>query len=392
MNKYIKYLIESFFDDIEDDIIPLDNMDIIDTQIGKNAISKLSKYIDNTVYPDNIDNISFNKYELYTNITNRLCDYYIDNVYDPKMYENKISYNISLDDEDENGYDTICIYTNLSDRVGCYIKLWIQENIIKYIFFEKYFYKYMSESITLTEYFEIATMLYNEYNLTIENILVRSVTKHTERCPLLNINLMAHKEKYSNINPVLYHKTPNVCTIWNMYTDIATVKLSEHINDIDFPKINEYSLASYHTEFEENPTNLINICNYIKNNKLCKKILFQSASNKPISDTPAYKEFLKWSYDNKNYIYSISTKKSQDTLKTHLYQLILYKYLIPQEGEYTHTSYSIKFIKGANDDKVKYINVLMDFDGDLANSGKHVFHKIAFKFYLTGQIANITIK
>ena len=374
-------LYESFFDDIEDDIIS-DNTDAIDSQISINAISKLSKYTDETKYQENIDNISFNKYELYTKLVNDLVDMYIVNSYNVNTKD--ISYNISLNDENNNGYDVITISTDNNRKYySYYIYVWIHNNIIKYIYFPKIFYMYDSTAISLNAYYELATLLHDKYNMSIENILTSSILKvaNTNR---LNIKLQMTSSNFY-INPEVYNSFPHIYTLWDALIEDKELSLNNAIKyfNEDTP-IKECELIPTNEKFEENDTNIITICNTLKKNKICKNIIFKSFNDKIIPNTPGYNAFLKWSYDNKNYIYSVSNKQSLINLKHYLIQRIMHEYIIPTDGQYNYWMYSFDFTKGQDADKRKYVDVKLDFDGDLADSDKHMYHTITFKFYLTG--------
>lgn len=323
MNKYIKLLVESFFDDIEDDIADtsdeLNNINVNTVTIDRITNAKKSnKATDLTKYPEEISPEECDQYVRCIQIAKALLDFEIQ-AYSFTGDESAATYNIVL-----NGYDydaKIELNTRGINKwrggESCYL-LSGKTNIVYQPVEHFIQYEYVNKTVRFS-YLYIIAQMYNKFGLTCNRVLYDSMK-----------DSMNYRRNDAMINcpDFLSLTVDNIYSSNSEYFADQQQVVAEYLKNHDIPDI-------YYTSFkvginegvifpqsDDNPEYVMSVVNSFRN-KGIKNITYNNVYDvlEYGMSNPAGTAFLQWAIDNKYPILKF-TKSGMEKVNDICYKII----------------------------------------------------------------------
>lgn len=364
--KNSKYVNESFFDDIEDDLEIEDNT--IDDLTTKSYIKQNTptKYVNETEYKSDITNDEIERYIRYVKLVNFILDH---NAYLQKYEFSRCRFKIIVSDEE----DHIIIDTTDTKKFnsGIYDLIIKGDEIIYATLPSNYIYA--GDNYIRMELLLLIKLYYN-LNFTIKEIHVNTINKIKE----LDLN-------FSNLDTDLQY-TPSNEDIIKFFNTFELPEITVD-NSINITKC-ELSFNSYYDrEIRSTPNENYNIskesiyaiCNNIKNTYQSRIYMYWGEK--------FFIDFLSWSIENKNMEFTLRSKQEKDDVKSYIFGFCK-EWLETNNYKYGSIGYNIEYTSKILSDRQfgKYVEgkILLTFKDDI--SGKYLYIDFIFKLYLSGKL------
>lgn len=391
MNKLIKKLVESLFDDIDDIIDTPENK--VSQELYNNEIRQLKKLPCNaTEYPDSF--ADFDRAETLYNIGYLYVSSILNQVRNPKVFQDDIKIKCRFKSYDNTlNSDLIEIYTSgpYKDELkpACFIS--INDNNIKlFKLFENTNYVYLQDSmqnLNMKCYYLINAYLNKGF--TIQNIVIHLNSKRVAKpSAYKNIIITGCSQNYDDLVPIKSEYIDTYKKILIKYGDTDEVKPMNKV-------FKSQTIIFYETNSFENLKAFENFLVYLKDMKYKKYKMYTQPGM--LQNTPYngynYGEdlFNDFIIDNNLEQYTF-TKKSEDEIRQ-IIENKLIEYL-KNEKQYDVPTYgymtSCEFGDKDKDERGSFIIAKFSMDYDDEKSKDHVYSKTIWKFYKSGLCELVT--